>query len=141
MESSEEIRAATFDLGDDKAPRHDGFPMLFSHKFWDVVGLDVVKLCNDFYDNFANIERINLVNVLLIPKTKAPVSVINYHPISLINSSLKINSQILATRLSRVIDQLVNKSQFSFIKGRYIIHNVVAVEEIIFSQQKMTHSR
>lgn len=69
-------------------------------------------------------------------KTDALVAVSYYRPISLINVPLKIISKILATKLSKVNDQLVDKSQSTFIKGRYIMANVVEAEEIIFNMQK-----
>ncbi|XP_039146809.1 uncharacterized protein LOC120284053 [Dioscorea cayenensis subsp. rotundata] len=96
----------------------------------------MIKLCKDFYNHSANLERINWANIVLIPKNEAPVSVSDYRPISLINAPLKIISKILATRLSKVIDRLVDHSQSAFIKGRSIMDNVVAAEEIIFSLQK-----
>ena len=42
----------------------------------------------------------------------------------------------MAIRLERVMDQLVDKSQFAFIKDRYVMDNVVTVEKLIFSLQK-----
>ena len=67
--SSDEIRAAVFDLGTNKAPGPDKFLVSFFQKLWDVVGPEVVKLCSDFYIHLVNLENINWANIVLIPKT------------------------------------------------------------------------
>lgn len=60
----------------------------------------------------------------------------DFLPINLINSSIKIILKILATKLSKFIDKLLNLSQSTFIKGRNILDNVVVVQEVIFHIQK-----
>lgn len=93
----------------------------------------MVNLCKDFHNHSTNLERINWVNIVLLPKSDAPVAVADYRPISLINAPLRIISKILSSRLSKVIDLLVDNSQSIFIKGRSILDNVMATKEIIFS--------
>lgn len=85
----------------------------------------------------ANLERMNWVNIELIPKMISPKCSNDYRPISLLNSSYKIISKILANRLSRVINSLVDDSQSAFIKGRCIADNIIASQEVIFNLQKM----
>ena len=67
---------------------------------------------------------------------ETPESPSNFRPISLINSSLKIVSKILASQLSRVVDSLVDITQSALIKGRCILDNIATTEELIFSLQK-----
>jgi Reverse transcriptase (RNA-dependent DNA polymerase) len=55
----------------------------------------------------------------------------NYKPISLINCSFKIIIKLLADRLAKVMDFLINYSQTTYIKGRYIMDNVVCAHEIL----------
>lgn len=45
----EEVKKAVFDLGSDKAPGPDGFPMMFFKTFWEIVKVEVMKLCEDFF--------------------------------------------------------------------------------------------
>ncbi|XP_039134138.1 uncharacterized protein LOC120271516 [Dioscorea cayenensis subsp. rotundata] len=45
-------------------------------------------------------------------------------------------SKVLATRLSKVIESLIDKSQTTFIKGRCFLDNILAAKELIFSLQK-----
>lgn len=84
----------------------------------------------------ANLERINWANIALIPKVVSPDSPRDYRSISLINSSLKIVSMLLATRLGNVMNDLVDNNQSAFLKGRCILDNVAIAEELIFSMNK-----
>ncbi|XP_039143982.1 uncharacterized protein LOC120281134 [Dioscorea cayenensis subsp. rotundata] len=104
--------------------------------FWDTVSADVVLLCEDFYWHHANLDRINWASITLIPKVDAPESPGDFGPISLINSSLKIISKVLANRLSKVMNLLVDKEQSAFLKGRCILDNIATAEELIFSIHK-----
>lgn len=137
----EEIKSAVFSLGCDKTPSPDGFPMHFFKLFWETIKEDIFQLFDDFYWGKANLERINLANIELIPKVESPESPSDYRPISLINSTLKIISKLLATRLGRVLDALVDNAQSAFMKGRCILDNVALAEELIFSMQKRKISR
>ncbi|XP_039118945.1 uncharacterized protein LOC120255125, partial [Dioscorea cayenensis subsp. rotundata] len=134
--SMEEVKKAVFDLGSDKAPGPDGFPMMFFKIFWEIIKVEVLKLCEDFYSGEANLERINWASIVLIPKVSSPASPGDYRPISLINSSLKIISKILATRLGTVMDSLVDHAQSAFLQGRCILDNIATAEELLFSIQK-----
>ncbi|KAH7659258.1 RNA-directed DNA polymerase protein, partial [Dioscorea alata] len=102
------FQEAVFNLGSDKAPGPDGFPLQFFKSFWDTIKGDLFKLCEDFYTGSINLERVNWANITLIPKVSAPESTGDFRPISLINSSLKIISKILAIRLSKVLSRLVD---------------------------------
>lgn len=132
----EEIRAAVFGMHADKAPGPDGFPIFFFQKFWDIIKFDIFKLCEDFYNGITDLERINWANIALIPKCQTPEDPSHYRPISLINSTLKIVSKVLANRLSGLIDGLVDSTQSAFIRGRCIIDNISTAQELIFFMQK-----
>lgn len=73
---------------------------------------DLVNNCYDYYNNSVDLERINWVNIVLILSLEI---MSNFCLISLINSTFKIISKILATKLSKVIDSLVDAppSQYS----------------------------
>ena len=64
----EEIKSDTFVLGADKAP----WPILFFQKLWSVINNDLFALCQDSYKGTTNLEHINWVSIVLIPKVKSP---------------------------------------------------------------------
>jgi hypothetical protein len=104
----------------DKAPGPDGFNGHFIKKCWQLIKPEFYQLCEDFYNDQANLESINESLITLIPKTQSPVTVNDFRPISLLNSSLKILTKLLADRLQRQILQLVHKNQYGFIRNRTI---------------------
>jgi hypothetical protein len=66
-------------------------------------------MLNSFYNNNLDLAKNNLSVMTLILK-KSDCTIINqYRPISLINYSSKIISKVLANRLSKVIDFLIDK--------------------------------
>lgn len=95
-----------------------------------------MKLCEDFYKGTVNFERLNWIHIAFIAKNGAPKEVTNFRPICLLNSTCKIVSKILASRLSSIINNLVDESQYGFIKGRCITDNVITAQEVIFNLRK-----
>jgi hypothetical protein len=47
-----------------------------------------------------------------------PARVSDFRPISLLNTSIKILTNLLANRLQRVIMELIHQNQYGFIKSR-----------------------
>jgi hypothetical protein len=53
-------------------------------------------------------------------KVDSPAKVTDYMPISLLNTSIKILTKLLANKLQQVIVDLIHKNQYGFIKSRTI---------------------
>lgn len=69
--------------------------------------------------------------ICLIPKKNDACNIKLFRPISLINCSFKIITNILADRLATVMNYLIDNSQTAYIKGRLIMNNVVCAHEIL----------
>jgi len=70
----------------------------------------------DFYQGNLCLRSINSSFITLIPKVDGPISVNDFRPISLLNSSIKIITKLLANRLQPHITSLVHKNQYGFIR-------------------------
>jgi hypothetical protein len=123
--SKEENDKMVADLPNNKSPGPDGFNGEFMKKCRPLIAQDFYKLCEDFYEGNVCLRSINSSYITLVPKTDSPSSVGDFRPISLLNSSLKLLTKLLAERLQKVILRLIHKNQYGFIKSRSI-HDCLA---------------
>jgi hypothetical protein len=65
---------------------------------------DLNRLFIQFSNSDLNLEHINGSLITLIPKKDNPMIVNDYEAISLLNSSMKLLTKLLATRLQSVMD-------------------------------------
>lgn len=107
-------------LPNNHAPGPDGFNGFFIKKCWNIMKGDFTKLMLDFCNLHTDISSINSSVIALIPKKENPEKVDDYRPISLLNYSLKCITKVVATRVQRVILDLVHQNKYGFIKGRTI---------------------
>lgn len=118
-----EIKRDLFHMQPDKSPGPDGMIPGFYHKFWNIVGADIVKLVQDFF-NTGNLEgNIADANIVLIPKKKNPNNMTELRPIYLCNVAYKV--------ISKVINTVISDSQSAFIPGRLISDNIMIPYEIM----------
>lgn len=127
----EEIKHAVFSSDSSGAPGPDGISFGFYQHFWDIVKSDICRLVQAFVDNKIDLRYLNQVVVCLLPKEKEVTSIKQYRPISLVNCSMKIISKLLTVRLENVMDRLIDQTQAAFIRGRYILDNVVLSHELL----------
>lgn len=84
---------------------------------------------NEYFKSFKNMLSPNLLNpfpsemlwapIVTLPKPgKDPDTTTYFHPISLLNSDVKLYAKILASRLSAVLPSLVKSDQMGFMQGR-----------------------
>lgn len=72
----------------------------------------------------------HISTLFLIKKTPQPKSPRDFRPISLMNTSMKLLTKVLAGRLSPLLDKLVSESQSAFIKGRQITDSILIASEV-----------
>jgi retron-type reverse transcriptase len=94
-------------------------------KCWHIIAQGFYKLCEGFFEGNICLSSINSSYITLVPKSDSPSGVNDFRPISLLNSSLKLITKLLADRLQKVIMRLIHKNQYGFIKSRSI-HDCLA---------------
>lgn len=100
----DEVRGAIHDLGGDRSPGPDGFPIMVFSRCWNFMKEDILAVVNDLFLN-AHIDwRLKSTFIFLAPKQEVVVNVSDFRPISLMGSINKILSKILATRLKGVME-------------------------------------
>ncbi|GJU75163.1 protein LAZ1 [Tanacetum coccineum] len=103
--SNEEIKAAMFDISDDRAPGPDGYTSI--------------------------LKEINHTFIALIPKVSTPLKVNDYRPISCCNVLYKCISKILTNRIIDWIKEVVSENQSAFVPGRRISDNILITQELM----------
>lgn len=73
-----------------------------------------------FYNGTVCLQSLNGSNITLIPKHDNAVKVSDFRPISLLNTSIKVLTKLLANRHQSAIPRLIHKNQYGFIKARSI---------------------
>ncbi|GJR85530.1 hypothetical protein Tco_0209541 [Tanacetum coccineum] len=99
--SDVEIKAAMFDIGDDRAPGPDGYTSAFLKKSWDIVGNDVCNAVRDFFTNGQLLKEINHTFIALIPK------------------------------IIEGIKEVVSDNQSAFVLGRRISDSILITQELM----------
>lgn len=110
--TEEEIDKVVADMPSNKSPGPDGFSGDFLKKCWPIIVQDFYALCTLFYEGGIYTQSINGSYVTLVPKKDAPTLVGDFRPISLLNSSIKLITKLLANKLQSVILWLVHTNQY-----------------------------
>ena len=127
----EEIKAAVFDIDDDKAPGPDGYSSKFFKAAWVIVGEDFCKAVKEFFCKKKILKEINATAIALVPKVQTPGRVGDYRPIACCNVVYKCISKIIVKRIRDYLKFLVSDNQSVFIPGRSILDNVLLSQELV----------
>lgn len=79
------------------------FPSYFYKSLWKIVKEDAIKLMKEIYAGKVQLDRLNYINVVLIPKKSTAKRIRDYIPISFVNCIVRIVSKVLANRLGLVL--------------------------------------
>ena len=114
-----------------KSPGNDGFPAEFYHRFWGLLGSDLVDTLN-YGHNRGQLSPSQRQSVLsLLFKKGDRLLLKNWRPIYLLNVDYKTGSKALATRLKKVLDSVLHVDQTCGVPGRSIFENLFLVRDII----------
>ncbi|GFS35680.1 hypothetical protein Acr_00g0041440 [Actinidia rufa] len=129
--TDEEIKDALFSIGEDKAPRPDGYSSCFFKKTWDIIGADVCAAIKEFFRARVLLKQMNHTIIALVQKSRNVIRVEDFRPISCCNVVYKIISKILVARLSPILEKIVDHAQSAFIPNYSMIENIYMVQELM----------
>ena len=130
--TTSEINQAILDLNTQKTPGCDGLPV----EFYRVFAAEIITLLHQMYiqclfDGELGMTARRGVLTLIPKKGKNPIEIKNNRPLTMLNVDYKIYAKIIASRIEKTIEKLVDEQQTGFIKGRKIEHNILTTKEII----------
>nr|KAJ0213104.1 hypothetical protein LSAT_V11C400156970 [Lactuca sativa] len=129
--TNEEIKAALFDIDDDKAPGPDGFSARFFKAMWSIIGEDFCMAVKEFFANGKILKEVNATVIALVPKVDSPGKVSDFRPISCCFVIYKCISKIIVGRLRSHLGSIVADNQSAFIPGRSITDNILLSQDLV----------
>ena len=94
-----EVKLVAFQLEAYKVAVLGGYNGFFYQRYWETVKEDVIKVVKCYFSNGRLLRELNMIDIVLIPKTKAPEEVAQFRPISLYNFAYKVISMVMVNRL------------------------------------------
>ena len=118
-------------IASSKSPGADGLPVEFYHRFWGLLGNDLVDTLNYsfIHGSLSDSQRLGIIRLLF--KKDDPLLLKNWRPISLLNTDYKICTKVLANRLRRVISLILSEDQTCGIPDRSIFENLFLIRDTI----------
>ena len=139
--SYEEIKKAVKNLKANKSPGTDGLTAEFYQFFYEDIKVNLYDSINySFQNKILSTEQRRGILKLIPKKDKDLTNMRSYRPISLLNTDYKIIAHICATRLQKVLPEIISTDQNGYFQGRFIGHNIRTIidttQHIILKKQQ-----
>ena len=115
-----------------KSPGTSGFQAEFFKFFWKDIGAFIVRSfnCSIRKGELSTSQKLGIITIL--PKGNKPREFLkNWRPISLLNTTYKLFSGVIANRLKGVLNDLIHENQKGFLSGRFIGENTRLLYDLI----------
>lgn len=149
--STEEVLEAIEETAIDKSPGLDGIPA----EIWKLLlkwetkeaegGAQTIQISKAMTMVFNDIEKFGVQEstgftdgwICPIYKLKKDVrEIVNYRPITVLNTDYKIMTRALAARLAKIADLIIHPDQAGFIPGRHIFSQIKLAQTVINFAEK-----
>ncbi|KAK3520120.1 hypothetical protein QTP70_014376, partial [Hemibagrus guttatus] len=126
-----ELHKALQGMENERAPGIDGLSVEFYKAFWAVIGQDVLEVLRDSM----NVGQLPLscrrAVLTLLPKKGDLTHLKNWRPVSLLCTDIKLLSKALASRLTKVMEQITHQDQSYCVPDRSIFDNIYFICDIL----------
>ncbi len=134
--TTKEVKETLFIMNKNKSPGDDGLPVESYQKTWPVIGEDLTEMINNvrLSNQMTKSQKGAIVSLLYKKNDKTYLK--NWRPISLLNIDYKIISKIIATRLKKVLPDIISPAQTCGVPGRQMQDNIWTLTNLI---EKIEH--
>lgn len=136
LPTEEDIMRTLFKLNPNKSPGPDGLTSRFYSCTWNILGKEVTASISKFFESGNLPTATNSSILTLIPKFSGATSIKDYRPISCCNTTYKVISKILVSKLKPLLPSIILPNQSAFIKGRLLLENCLLASEIVSGDHK-----
>ena len=119
------------DLPPLKALGSDGYHAFFFQTNWYNLGLSVIQVIQEIFEQLNIPPSWGITNLVLILKLAHPEMITQFRLISLCNILYKLVSRIIVQRLKPYMAEIINPCQAGFVPGRRTSDNITFVQEVI----------
>jgi hypothetical protein len=113
----------------EKSPGPDGWTQELFHKFFDIMGMDLLKAVEESCSTGYIPGALNATFYALIPKISKTINFNDFRPIALCNFAYKVISKIIASRIKEKLANCISIEQFGFLKDRLIFYVMGITQE------------
>jgi hypothetical protein len=109
-------------------PGWDGISYKCLAKLWDYIKVPKLNMARESFREGILTNTLRTGMLKLIPKGKNNTRVEDWRPISLLSTSYKVLSGVVAARLEKTLPQIIGRSQKGFLKYKNmgtVLHNVI----------------
>ena len=133
-----EVTSALKLMKNNKTPGIDGIPADFLKVFWSQLKYYVTRSLNACFKKGKLSTSLRQSVIVCLPKNNDNRHLLkNWRPISLLCTTYKLASSVIATRMKPYIDQIVSKSQTGFLTGRNISESTRLIYDIMhYTEEK-----
>ncbi|XP_053533103.1 transposon TX1 uncharacterized 149 kDa protein isoform X1 [Ictalurus punctatus] len=126
-----ELHEALQGMENGRAPGIDGLPVEFYKAFWTVIGQDVLEVLLGSVKGGELPLSCRRAVLTLLPKKGDLTHLKNWRPVSLLCTDYKLLSKALASRLTKVMEQITHLDQTYCVPGRSILDNIHLIRDIL----------
>ncbi|KAK3524682.1 hypothetical protein QTP86_000650 [Hemibagrus guttatus] len=126
-----ELQKALQGMENGRAPGIDGLPVEFYKAFWAVIGQDVLEVLKDSMNVGQLLLSCRRAVLTLLPKKGDLTHLKNWRPVSLLCIDIKLLSKALASRLTKVMEQITHQDQSYYVPDRSIFDNIYLIRDIL----------
>ncbi len=136
--SIDDLKHALKCMPNNKTPGCDGLPADFYKVFWNRIKETLHEaLVHSYLTRELHISARRGI-ITLIPKKYKDINFIkNWRPLTLLNCDYKILAKALANRLKLQLENLINRDQSGFLRGRFIGENIrLILDTLEFTEEE-----
>ncbi len=113
------------------SPGMDGISSLFYKMYWYLIAEDFTEMAQEVFEVGVCCKNQNLGVIVLLYKDGDRENIKNWRPITLLNADYKLLEKVMASRMKKVLPNIVKNDQLGYLKDRYIGDGARLNEDIL----------